>query len=149
MNVDARTPSPGPHPTLPPPLAQCRRAVILQQQQQCSMGKNTQLFFCALPSALTLTLTHKRAHSLGQPFELRRQAADERHAREVVAWRTERGHRHAGHALALALLARKLVAREQRRAEERRRAVVVVIVRVEVRLRRGRRRARACARSQP
>ena len=34
MNVDACTRSPGPHPTLPLPLAQCWRAVILQHGQE-------------------------------------------------------------------------------------------------------------------
>ena len=36
-----------------------------------------QVFSRALPSALTLTLTHTRTRSLSQPFELRRQEAEE------------------------------------------------------------------------
>ena len=45
------------------------------------------------------------------------------------------GHRHAGHALALTVLAGEQVTREQRHAAERRQAILVVIlVHVEERL---------------
>ncbi|ETW80220.1 hypothetical protein HETIRDRAFT_105261 [Heterobasidion irregulare TC 32-1] len=56
----------------------CFEQVILRWEMNTAPELPKEVHFsCALQFVLTLTLTHRRAHSLSQPLELRRQGAEE------------------------------------------------------------------------